>query len=604
MEKLFGSNSKQLETARDAETSNVSEIFNNEDLSILTDESIQGAEDASSDDPGEAVAVVESAPSGKASQAETLVKLASQSATYFRTLNNEHFAMVHINNHVETWPIRSRQFKEWLSYLLYSEINRPPNNQSLMESLNILAAQAQFDGHVQDVFVRVAGHERCVYVDLCNSRWQQVRINADGWKVIDGIDSPVLFKRTPGMAPLSPPLEGQSLDILPKILNLENENEWILMASWLVGALKPSGPFPILLLQGEQGTSKSTTARLMKDLIDPSTVPLRTLPTTERDLAISSSHTWVLNFDNLSGMRAKISDALCRLATGGGFSTRKLHTDDTEVLFNSVRPIIMNGISDIATRHDLADRSLIINLPHIPKQLRKPEREIMELWESIKQGLLGALYDAVSMALRNENDVRLSSLPRMADFAQWVAAAENALPWENGKFIDLYNSNQDKLIDIAIEADPVALTVIEFIDCEHGYWSGTATELMHKLTVYAIEFKGLPSWPKKPNILSGRLKRCATFLRVKGIEIFWSKSGDRTITIRKISDTTAQDDQQGNEPSGNLNGTAYDGDFDAPVLPEGSPYVGYDFIAAELAEEDDGGDGGDDCPDDWEQGEI
>jgi len=35
------------------------------------------------------------------------------------------------------------------------------------------------------------------------------------------------------------------------------------------------GPYPVLCLAGEQGTGKSTLARLVRSLIDPASAPLR-----------------------------------------------------------------------------------------------------------------------------------------------------------------------------------------------------------------------------------------------------------------------------------------------------------------------------------------
>src|SRR5215208_8066384 len=119
--------------------------------------------------------------------------------------------------------------------------------------------------------------------------------------------------------------------------------------------------------------AKSTTVRVLRALVDPAVEPLRALPKNERDLAIAAGNAWVLAFDNLSGIRDQLSDALCRLATGGGFATRILYTDDEEIIFSAKRPIILNGIDDIATRGDLQERSLLVSLPSIPEERRVEE---------------------------------------------------------------------------------------------------------------------------------------------------------------------------------------------------------------------------------------
>ncbi|HKF95677.1 MAG TPA: hypothetical protein VKB96_14000 [Gammaproteobacteria bacterium] len=146
----------------------------------------------------------------------------------------------------------------------------------------------------------------------------------------------------------------------------------------LVVAMRPTGPYPVLILQGEQGTAKSTAAKVLRLLIDPSAAPLRTAPRDERDLMIAARNGWIIALDNLSGLSSWLSDALCRIATGGGVSTRELYSDTDEVLIDVQRPIILNGIDDIATRQDLIDRSIIINLEPIPENKRKPEAEFWQ----------------------------------------------------------------------------------------------------------------------------------------------------------------------------------------------------------------------------------
>lgn len=146
--------------------------------------------------------------------------------------------------------------------------------------------------------------------------------------------------------------------------------------AWLIQALRPKGAYPVLILQGEQGSAKSTTERLLRALIDPSTAPLRTTPRNERDLIIAATNSWCAAFDNISTLPPWLSDALCRLSTGGGFSARELYTDAEEVLFDVTRPVILNGTTDVATRPDLLDRALVMMLPAIQEEGRTPEADL------------------------------------------------------------------------------------------------------------------------------------------------------------------------------------------------------------------------------------
>lgn len=181
--------------------------------------------------------------------------------------------------------------------------------------------------------------------------------------------------------------------------------------------------------------------------------------------------------------------------------------------------MILNGITDVATRADLLDRAINLTLPRIPEEDRRPESELWEEFDRALPGVLGGLFDAVGGALLELPNTRLDSLPRMADFALWVTAAEGALGWKCGAFIEAYTGSREEINELALESDPVALTVRKLLE-DRAEWAGTATDLLRKLgSLVDEEIKRTKAWPKQPNHLSARLKRLAPVLRGVGIEI-------------------------------------------------------------------------------------
>jgi hypothetical protein len=335
-------------------------------------------------------------------QQEILLTIAA-AAELFHTPDEECYARFPVNGHYETWAIRSKGFKRWLSHGFYKYAGKGPNAESLQAALNVLEAQAQFDGAERPVWVRVAEHEGNIYLDLGNPAWEAVKITPKGWEVI--ADPPVCFRRSRSMLPLPYPERGGSVNELRPFLNLASDSDFLLMVAFIIAAMRARGPYPIVVLNGEQGTAKTTTARVIGSLLDPSTSPLRSAPREVRDLMIAANNSWLMGYDNLSGVPDWISDALCRLSTGGGFSTRELYTDREETIFEAMRPITLNGIDSLANRQDLADRSLIFNLPQISEDARRPEKEFWTDFEKVQPRIIGAILDTVSMALRNQNSV-------------------------------------------------------------------------------------------------------------------------------------------------------------------------------------------------------
>ncbi|HIJ75342.1 MAG TPA: hypothetical protein HPP81_01355 [Deltaproteobacteria bacterium] len=474
----------------------------------------------------------ESGKETKETQAQWLIQLAAD-AELFHSPESGHYAIVLQNGHREVWSIRTKGFKNWLDHRFYRDQGKPPGTQGLQDAIRLLEAKAVFDGEEHRVFVRVGGHGGNVYLDLCNSSWEVVEITPSGWRVLS--DPPVRFRRAKGMLALPNPVPGGSLNQLRPFLNLPDDDAFCLDCGFLVQALNPSGPYPILTLEGEQGAAKSSKARTLRSLVDPSTAMLRTAPRDDRDLMIAATNSWLLAFDNLSGVENWLSDALCRISTGGGLSTRELYSDSEEIIFEAMRPQILNGIDRIASRHDLLDRSICITLPVIPDDKRKEEKEFWRDFEAARPFILGALCDAVSCALRNISTTKLDRLPRMADFAKWVTAAEPALPWKPGEFMKAYTGNRANAVKLALDVDIVACWIRQFMG-DKSQWEGTATDLLSALgDLVPDDTRKLREWPKAPNSLGHRLRRAATFLRAESIEITLpsSESWRRYITIRK-----------------------------------------------------------------------
>jgi hypothetical protein len=470
--------------------------------------------------------------SRKPTQSELLIGYV-EDAELFHDSGGDGFATVEVEGHVENWPLKGQRFKQWLLGRFYRDTGRAPSAQALADARATIGARAIFEGRMRPVFRRVARDGDVVYLDLCNEEWEAVEITASGWRVIPSEDVPVKFLRKDNAASLPYPAGGGSAESLRPLLNVRSEEDFRLLVAWLVGTLNPDGPFPVLVLQGEQGSAKSTTVRVLRSMVDPAVEPLRAPPRDERDLAIAASGSWVPALDNLSGVRPWLSDALCRLATGGGFATRELYSDDREVIFSQKRPVILNGIDSLAVAGDLRDRSLVIELPPIPPDKKRTEREFYRELEAARPEVLGALLDAVSAALRNLDRVELKELPRMADFAVWVAAAEEALPWRASAFMEAYAGNRAEADESALGTDPVAVAVRDLM-ANHEEWSGTATELHVALSELVEEdVRRSRAWPSAPNSLANRMKRIAPSLREESIEYGDERMSGGSRTRRK-----------------------------------------------------------------------
>jgi hypothetical protein len=475
----------------------------------------------------------ESGEGKRESQATRLVKYAQEALDLFHTAEGQAFATTRAKPR-QTWLLRSKAARQYLARLFFEQEESAPGSEALQTTITTLEGIALFDGYERPVFTRIAGRNGRIFLDLGDAEWRTATIFPGKWKVVDSFR--VRFRRSRGSLALPVPLAGGMLEDLRRFVNVADE-DWPLLAGWLLAAFRPNGPYPVLCLYGEQGSAKSTTARVLRMLVDPNSAPLRAEPRNPRDLIIAATNSWVVALDNLSHVPPWLSDALCRLATGGGFATRELYTDADEVLFDAQRPVILNGIVDLATRGDLLERSLLLTLPTIPEDRRQTEAEFWAAFEIARPRILGAILDTVAAGLRELPNVKLSCLPRMADFAKWVTACEPALGWEPGTFLEAYRGNRATANETALDSSPITKYLLALITCKD--WKGSAGELLVALEKDATPGdRQLKSWPLTPRGLSGVLRRLAPNLRQIGVNVEFDRQGggNRSRQIRLSKD--------------------------------------------------------------------
>jgi hypothetical protein len=477
-------------------------------------------------------------PDVRRSQSTKLVELAS-GVECFHAPDGVPYARLEHGGHHEVWPLRSSAFRAWLAGAYYRTYRGAASGGAIRDALEVLTARSLFDGSEAPVCVRVAGDGEAIYLDLGDPQWRAVRITPAGWEIV--ADPPVRFRRPKGLLALPAPARGGSIDLLRPFVNVRDDDhdaQWHLFVGCLLAAFRPDGPYPILALNGEQGTAKSTTARVHRRLIDPNKSATRPTPRDERDLAIAASNGAIISLDNLSFVPDWLSDALCRVSTGMGFGTRTLYENDEETLFDACRPIVINGIGVLGTKSDLLDRTVELELPRIADTDRRDETAFWAAFERERPAILGALLDGVAGALGCWEQVQLERAPRMADFARWVVAAEPALGWPTGSFLRAYTGNRDAIHEVALDASLIVEPLRVLL--EAGDFGGTATDLLDRLGAIAGEAAAhRRGWPRNPTALSRELARIAPNLRAVGIEVERGRGahGRRSIALRTVPET-------------------------------------------------------------------
>ncbi|WP_051913689.1 toprim domain-containing protein [Thermorudis peleae] len=459
------------------------------------------------------------------SQATRVLELVeSRGLELWHTPDDEPWATIPVGEEREHWPLASRAFRTWLQRAFYERYGELAHHQAVADAIDALSGRALFDGAEHPVFVRIAEHAGALYLDLADEQWRAVEITADGWRVVT--NPPVRFRRPRGLQPLPVPERGGSLARLWRFIRVAPEDR-PLVAGWLVMTFRPRGPYPVLALGGEQGAGKSTTARVLRRLVDPNDADLRAEPREERDLWVAAVNSWLLALDNVSRLSNWLSDALCRIATGAGFAARTLYENREETILAAQRPVLLTAIADVIAQPDLLDRALVLTLPRLGDEEREPESAFWTAFEAERSALLGAVLDGVVQALQREPQVHLTAYPRMADFARWAVAA---LGEELGaQFLARYCENRRETGTTVLDASPLAAAILAMLETG-GDWRGTAQELLDDLEAQADEEtrrkrERMRSWPKTARGLAGEVRRLAPALRQHGVAVEFVREG-------------------------------------------------------------------------------
>ena len=472
---------------------------------------------------------------------DILVKLAWDQGKYFRSLGDDIvFADIVVRGHRRTVQLNDGFFGDWLRQLFLADQQRTISKEAVGTAVQTLRSKVRFGDETFPVFQRVGSdRDGRIFIDLGDETGQSIVVDQSGWSVIN--EAPVRFRRPGVMGALPVPVRGGKIVDLRSFVRC-SDGDFVLLASFLVDAFFPGRPRPVLYVGGEEGNGKTTLARVVRQLIDPNSAPVRALPNTVRDLAVAAHNAACLSFDNVSKIPSAISDALCMLSSGSGFGKRALFKDADEFVVAGARAVILNGRHYAVEKADLNERVLRITCPRLSSGERKSDVVLGQKFETAAPYILGALLDAVSLGLRGLPRVRERNWPRLIDFARLGCAIETAIGGR-GSFMRALQGSAEESNERVAENDPAVVAVRAFMRYQTS-WTGTMTALLEILTSRDPTEERVSrwrSWPKDPTRLSADLRDKSALLQKLGIELtFDLRTGKtRQLEIRVMQNDSA-----------------------------------------------------------------
>jgi len=467
------------------------------------------------------------ATQGKKSQATQLVEI-GMGSELFRSDLKEPYAAVDVEDHREIYTIKSSDHKTRLQRKYYEQYGKAPSNNAVNSALQTLEGIAMFEGQEHALHNRVARFDDNIFYDLADSDWSAIRINSESWSI--DLKPPILFRRFGHQKPQVQPVRGGDVSEIFNFLHLTDEADKVLIPVYLVSSLIPDIQSPILYIKGSKDGGKSTCAKIIRELIDPSIMKSISLPSAQTEFVQQLSHNYCSSYDNVDFLTPWQSDAFCRAVTGEGYSKRVLFTDDDDFIYSYQRKVILNGINLGTPRADFLDRCILLELEKISDVNRISEIDLWDGFHAAKPRIFGSMLDALSKALAIYPDVDLNSYPRLADFTRYGFAIAEALGIGGDNFLHAYTQNISQL-----KSTPIGSAIKILVNTD-GPWKGTATDLLETLCGVAKQNNintNTKSWPKSSSALTKHLKLLGSEFQDSGLLLETNRIAEaRTISIK------------------------------------------------------------------------
>jgi hypothetical protein len=426
-----------------------------------------------------------------------------------------------------TYCLQSEIFSKWLRHEFHVLKGASCGKDTLKTAIETLASLAEFDGQEREIFSRVGKFGDRYYLDLGTPDWSAIEYSAVGWEIVT--DPPVRFERARKGCPLPMPVRGGDLLELFSFINAESE-DYPLLTGFLMKCLIPDGTEPLLILHGEQGTGKSSGAEVLKRIVDPSVPNMLKSVADTRTVAIYAQKTRVLLYDNLSYISAETSDLMCSMATGGGHVERAMYSNNELIEWSFKRPQILTGIDEIASRGDLLDRSLMVELSPILGGHYRAESDYWEDFKAAHPKLLGALLNTVCVALDMKKKIPKPVGSRMVEFAHIAAAADVYLGYGDGAFMKRLLENKKRGHEVAIESSSVAIAISQLVDdSPDNHYQDCADNLLNELNKRVSEDTRKKGWPTDTKRLGKEIARISPCLRAQGITVNKTRTANQRL---------------------------------------------------------------------------
>lgn len=471
----------------------------------------------------------------KQSKADFASQLVEQQFTLFVNQHNQSCASLNDDTARINVSIYGPEFNCYLRDAYYQTTGQSLRPNDAKQAQDHLATKAKFSGNKFVLNRRYSFDSKKfeLFIDKCDDGCTVYHLKDGKVSLLTQASAPVDFTFDENMKSSPDYLVGKGdWRLIKKYVNLANQEMYPLLVAQIGQMMVRMGPYVMACFVGQAGSGKSEAASFILSLVDPSNNPMQASVGNEKDIAISVQNSVVLGFDNVEPFSKTESNILCRLLTGAGIRTRKLFTDNAEIVLNACSPVIVTSIDQPIRTDDLMDRSITYNFSRIPETRRMTKQELTVSLEMDRHLIFSAILDMVASALKNFDSLQIDSLPRMADFALFACACAPYFGLTAQQMLDLYASSQKEMVIDVVDESPFIRALHRFISRKQEAWQGNATKLLKELEFAPdVAQKG---WPQSPVAAGKLLTRYSEVLNKLGIDVEKIERHRRQLRLSKL----------------------------------------------------------------------
>lgn len=468
-----------------------------------------------------------------------MMEISEELAVRHGELNDDHAVVVAIEadggpkNWIRTDDERLRRY---LRAQAYKRLGRGPSKGVVDEVIAHIEARG-FTMPAEPMSRRIYWQGQCLWICLGPRSQRSVRITRDGWSIVD--TPPVIFYPASNAAALPEPTRGGHLDSLKQFFPSVTTESWPALVGFLLASFVNEGGYPLLCIAGPENVGKSMATELIRCLCDPVVgLDARTsMPKTPEDLYTIAANTHVISLENVSKITHEMSDALCKVLTGGSEESRKLYSQGITHILRSRNPVIMNGIGATPERPDLLSRCIVVELQAIPEERRRTEATIRQEFQAELPAILGAMFDALVVAIRDHKSTVVTPNHRLTDAGKFVTAAEPSLGLPDGSIVSAWLAAQAGAQVDLCSADPVADVLARIFKRDKvTSWRGTASDLCKVALQLEKDGPQLPAdFPRSAGRLGDHLRRRSSVIKRFGFDVQRERTPSSRLLDIKLS---------------------------------------------------------------------